>query len=87
MVINQYYHKNYLFYEYETKRAGEYYVEITNKCNLHCSFCSKLNRKLRTMSVDEFSKVIDEIKEYTDYIYLHVKGEPLLHIRVFLHGQ
>ena len=31
MVINQYYHKNYLFYEYETKRAGEYYVEITNK--------------------------------------------------------
>ena len=61
------------------KRFKRIYVEITNKCNLHCSFCSKLNRKLRTMSVDEFSKVIDEIKEYTDYIYLHVKGEPLFH--------
>ena len=31
MVINQFYHKNYVFYEYETKRDGEYYIEITNK--------------------------------------------------------
>ena len=31
MVINQFYHKNYLFNEYETVRAGEYYIEITNK--------------------------------------------------------
>lgn len=31
------------------------------------------------MSLDEFKIVISKIKDYTDNIYLHVKGEPLLH--------
>ena len=31
------------------------------------------------MSVDEFRLVVHEIRLYTDYIYLHVLGEPLLH--------
>lgn len=55
------------------------YVEITNRCSLNCSFCQKLKREFRDMSVSEFSHVIDEIKDYTKYIYLHVKGEPLIH--------
>ena len=28
------------------------YVEITNRCNLVCSFCPKTKRAPRTMSVD-----------------------------------
>ena len=55
------------------------YVEITNKCNLNCSFCSKLEREYKDMTIDEFKYVISEIKDYTKYIYLHVKGEPLAH--------
>ena len=31
IVIQQYFSKNYLFWEYEVPRNGEYYVEITNK--------------------------------------------------------
>ena len=31
------------------------------------------------MSVDEFEEVISKIKDYTDTVCLHVKGEPLLH--------
>lgn len=31
------------------------------------------------MSLTEFSQILDKIKPYTDYIYLHIKGEPLLH--------
>lgn len=31
------------------------------------------------MSLDQFEHVINEIKPYTEYVYLHVKGEPLLH--------
>ena len=31
------------------------------------------------MSLDEFQLVIDKIRPFTDYIYLHVLGEPLLH--------
>lgn len=61
------------------KRFKKIYIEITNRCNLSCSFCDKSNRKLRDMSVNEFAIVINKIKEFTDYIYLHVKGEPLLY--------
>ena len=31
------------------------------------------------MTNEEFTHILSEIKEYTDNIYLHVKGEPLLH--------
>jgi len=31
------------------------------------------------MSVDEFKIVVEKIRPFTDYIYLHVLGEPLLH--------
>ena len=55
------------------------YIEITNICNLKCSFCSKSNRRLNEMTVENFEIVLDKIKDYTDYIYLHVKGEPLTH--------
>ena len=61
------------------KRFSKIYVEITNICNLNCSFCSKDNLPNREMTVNELSIVIDKIKDYTDNIYLHVKGEPLLH--------
>lgn len=55
------------------------YIEITNICNKNCTFCIKSKREKREMKLEEFSQIIDEVKEYTDYIYLHVKGEPLLH--------
>lgn len=55
------------------------YIEITNKCNLNCSFCSKSNRKIKEVSVEEFEYIVKKIDKYTDYLYLHVKGEPLLH--------
>lgn len=31
------------------------------------------------MSIDEFEFILKEIKPYTDYLYLHIKGEPLIH--------
>ncbi len=55
------------------------YIEITNNCNLNCSFCSKTIKSSRYMSVKEFSIILEKVNLYTDYIYLHVKGEPLLH--------
>ncbi len=61
------------------KKFKKIYIEITNICNLNCNFCSANTRKLAYISVDNFSKIINEVKNYTDYIYLHVKGEPLLH--------
>lgn len=55
------------------------YIEITNICNLNCSFCSPLKREKRFLSFDEFVHIINEIKPYKSHIYLHLKGEPLIH--------
>ncbi len=64
------------------KKFNKIYVEITNICNLNCSFCSKDTREKKEMTVEEFKKVIEKIKDYTESIYLHVKGEPLLHSKL-----
>jgi len=64
------------------KKYRKIYIEITNNCNLNCSFCSKVNRKKKYMSLEEYEKILNKIKDYTNYIYLHVKGEPLLHPKV-----
>ena len=55
------------------------YIEITNICNLNCDFCPSLKRKKEMMSIEDFEKIILKIKDYTKHIYLHVKGEPLMH--------
>lgn len=61
------------------KRFTKIYVEITNYCNLNCSFCSKDTIPKHEMSIDEFKIIISKIKDYTNNVYLHVKGEPLLY--------
>lgn len=55
------------------------YIEITNICNLSCSFCAKNTRNPEFMTLSNFEYILNKIKDYTDYIYLHVMGEPLLH--------
>ena len=69
------------------KKYKKIYIEITNNCNLKCSFCSEVKRKRRFMTTEEFENILKKIKDYTDYIYLHIKGEPLLHPNIieFLH--
>lgn len=61
------------------KKFKKFYIEITNVCNLACSFCPQTRRKSEFMSIKTFEEILDQIGPYTDYIYLHVKGEPLLH--------
>ena len=55
------------------------YVEITNRCNLACSFCPGTKRAPRTMSAQEFDLVLSRLEGYVQYVYLHLMGEPLLH--------
>ena len=60
-------------------RFSRCYLEITNRCNLSCSFCPKTKRPARTLSPAEFRLLAEKIRPYTDYLYLHVLGEPLMH--------
>lgn len=55
------------------------YVEITNICNLNCSFCHKTKREPRRMSLGEFARVVGSLRGLTEYLYLHVLGEPTTH--------
>ncbi len=55
------------------------YLEISNVCNLKCSFCHGTKREHRYMSCEEFLTAAREIRKHTQYLYLHVMGEPLLH--------
>ncbi len=65
----------------ETKqyRLSRVYVEITNICNRSCSFCPGTSRSKGRMTRDEFSHILDELDGVTEYIYLHIMGEPLTH--------
>ena len=62
------------------------YIEITNICNMNCSFCHGHSRDARFMSENEFNLILDRISGQTEYIYYHLMGEPLLHplLPVFL---
>ena len=55
------------------------YVEITNVCNLRCSFCPGTSREKRFLPPEEFRVLAEKLRPLTDYLYLHVMGEPLLH--------
>lgn len=61
------------------KRFQKIYVEISNICNLHCSFCPGTSRKKHAMTEAEFSALLPKLKSWTDFLYFHLMGEPLCH--------
>lgn len=64
------------------KKFKKFYIETTSICNLSCTFCPPTQRAKGFLSVEDFSKTLDQVKPFTDYIYFHVKGEPLLHPKI-----
>ena len=61
------------------KRFAKIYLEITNICNLQCDFCPGNTRPPHSITPEEFTVLADRLRPYTDYLYFHVMGEPLLH--------
>lgn len=57
-------------------------IEPTNVCNLHCPLCSTgigaKTRKKGILNLENFKKLIDEIKEHTLELSLQNWGEPTL---------
>jgi len=60
-------------------RFQKVYLEISNVCNLRCSFCPGTRRKPQVMEEQGFSILLPKLRPYTDYLYFHLMGEPLLH--------
>ncbi len=61
------------------KRFNKVYLEISNICNLSCAFCPGTKREKHIMTVDEFTALMPKLRPYSDYLYFHIMGEPLLH--------
>jgi len=61
------------------KRFRKIYLEISNICNLNCSFCPGTRRKPAVMQEDTFCRLLSKLKGWTDYLYFHLMGEPLCH--------
>ena len=61
------------------KRFNKVYLEISNLCNLRCAFCPGTGRAGKAMTEAEFSSLLPKLRPFTDYLYFHLMGEPLLH--------
>lgn len=61
------------------KRFRKIYLEISNVCNLRCAFCPGTKRVKRFMTEEEFNTLLPKLRSYSDYLYFHLMGEPLLH--------
>ena len=58
------------------------YLEITNICNLACRFCPGTDREKKFMSPEDFTVLASKLRPHTEYLYLHLMGEPLLHPQI-----
>lgn len=63
----------------ESAMLSRIYLEITNICNRSCAFCPGTKRPARMLTPEEFALLAGRLRPHTDYLYLHVMGEPLLH--------
>ena len=55
------------------------YIEITNICNMACSFCHGHHRESRQLTEAEYARILQQLQGKTEYLYHHLMGEPLIH--------
>lgn len=55
------------------------YIEISNICNLQCSFCPEVIREKKILAPVSFRQFAMQAKPLSKQICLHLMGEPLAH--------
>lgn len=55
------------------------HIEISNICNVQCSFCPIVERPKDIMSVEKFESILEQVVPLTKDVCLHLMGEPLAH--------
>ena len=61
------------------KRFIKVNIEISNVCNLQCSFCPEVVRDQGLMSISLFRRVIEQVAPLTEMVCFHLMGDPLVH--------
>lgn len=66
--------------EYFDKYKKSFYLHLTNKCNLKCSYCYNVDKRtsFNDLSLDSWKAILDKILPYTSEIIL-TGGEPTLY--------
>ncbi|MFK7775435.1 MAG: radical SAM/SPASM domain-containing protein [Saprospiraceae bacterium] len=55
------------------------YLEISNICNVQCSFCPVVEKDKKLMDLVEFEYILEQVAPLTKIVCLHLMGEPLAH--------
>ena len=79
-----YFLKGYSYFHRKGRCAGYpelYAVEVTNHCLFDCEMCPRrdMKRPKGHMDFKLFKKVIDQTRGFTEWLWLHDFGDPLLH--------
>ncbi|MBC7421157.1 MAG: radical SAM protein [Bdellovibrio sp.] len=61
------------------KKFTKINIEISNICNLQCSFCPEVIRTKKLMDIDLFKEIIKQVAPLTEQVCFHLMGEPLVH--------
>lgn len=60
------------------KKFKKVHIEITNICNLKCTFCPPKIKPSKTMDLEEFENLNNQVKKYTKELAYHIVGDPLV---------
>ena len=55
------------------------YLEISNICNVQCSFCPIVERDKKKMNIQQIDRIFQKIKGRSFEVCLHLMGEPTAH--------
>lgn len=61
------------------KRFHKVHIEISNICNLQCSFCPAVIRDNKMMDLNTFRSIVEQVAPLSQLICLHLMGDPLVH--------
>ena len=68
-----------MYYHQLMKRFVKVNIEISNICNLQCSFCPEVIRSPKLMDLDLFREVVRQVAPITEQVCFHLMGDPLVH--------
>ncbi len=61
------------------KKFAKVHIEISNICNLQCSFCPEVIRAKKLIDVDLFREIVRQVAPLTEQVAFHLMGDPLVH--------
>ena len=60
------------------KKFRKVHIEITNICNLKCTFCPPKIKPNGVMSLEDFDDINKQLKPFTKELAYHIVGDPLV---------